>query len=507
MPEGDVIDNFDDIKMPDDINEESLESSDIPPENGSLFDKILSVLKNKYVLIGIAVAVVVIIIAVVLALGTGKPSSPSPPQGNAQASPTSQELADLDADGIADLVDACPDTEPDIEVDETGCEKTEEEPSGDVEPSEPLIDIDLTKKDSEELELEVADSKTFQISKGDNHTLSISSATADKATFEISSDPIKFTLAVGQFKEIDLDDDKKNDVNITLEDISQDKVVKFTIDKIVAVEPPAIAKCTDTDSGKYEFIPGKTRDETDLVPDTCAEGSLIEYYCEGDTIQFETIECKNGCVVNETIGDSCRKWLEIASDSDVSDASDDKKVGKNYYVRGVCEGELKGGGNGTDECRGEFQLREFFMYTKEGALKPTECHSLFKTCSYGCREGACLPEPVACGSLIWNMRQYPQFEAGFAYVSEFPNGEDVKVGEITYKGVKVSDKTNIRKYFYLQKGEEKITDMVEVGTAGEHKLFVEFSEEYAIHLISAKDLEDGWTLIVLGDSDKDCISN
>jgi hypothetical protein len=65
------------------------------------------------------------------------------------------------------------------------------------------------------------------------------SITKDSAKIRITSDPIEIELKINEEKQVDVDNDKINDISIKLERIVNDMFAKFSLKKLAKEELPS----------------------------------------------------------------------------------------------------------------------------------------------------------------------------------------------------------------------------------------------------------------------------
>ena len=78
---------------------------------------------------------------------------------------------------------------------------------------------------------------TFTVA-GSSHSAKVLDVTTDSVTIEISSTPQQLTLTIGETKEVDLTDDDKNDLSVTLKSITDGKA-DLVFKSLEVVAPPA----------------------------------------------------------------------------------------------------------------------------------------------------------------------------------------------------------------------------------------------------------------------------
>ncbi|MFH1256948.1 MAG: dockerin type I domain-containing protein, partial [Candidatus Diapherotrites archaeon] len=160
------------------------------------------------------------------------------------------------------------------------------------------------------------------------------------------------------------------------------------------------APCTETDGGRNEFVKGTLTGGsygtvgynhgpfTDYCNTNYAPKQLIEYFCANTvTVQFNLIECANGCTDGACIADTN---TSKCTDSD---------NGKNYYTKGKT--------TGTEWATTNYVEKNDYCITegeKAGLLAEYFCHELNNQvasesykCPNGCKDGACIADTnIAC---------------------------------------------------------------------------------------------------------------
>ncbi len=132
-----------------------------------------------------------------------------------------------------------------------------------------------------------------------------------------------------------------------------------------ALAPPGInATCEDTDDGKNYSVPGQTCFGVQCEQDYCIEGwrDLVEYYCEGDEIKSEIIECTPELGGEDCIDAMCTNVAPVPP-CDVCKIGTKICVDENSYEECISQGECS--------HYGETQMCD------EGSL---------------CEDGECIPE-------------------------------------------------------------------------------------------------------------------
>ena len=92
-------------------------------------------------------------------------------------------------------------------------------------------------------------SSTFSLDGKVSHTLKFKTVTSGSATIVIQSDPIEVTLNVGETKEVDVDGDGTNDLEVTLESVSSG-AAKVTLKKIAETTAETAAAEPTTPTGE-----------------------------------------------------------------------------------------------------------------------------------------------------------------------------------------------------------------------------------------------------------------
>ena len=93
------------------------------------------------------------------------------------------------------------------------------------------FDIDFSTEDSGILEVEQGDIKTFSFQGEVKHSITILTITSNSITLLITSDPITIQININEIKQIDINSDGINDLEIRLDSITNGKA-KFTIRKL-----------------------------------------------------------------------------------------------------------------------------------------------------------------------------------------------------------------------------------------------------------------------------------
>lgn len=153
--------------------------------------------------------------------------------------------------------------------------------------------------------------------------------------------------------------------------------------------------CVDSDSGKnfdtkgivsggsYGTIGYNHNPFTDYC-NTYTPNQLIEYFCLGDSVQYNSYICPNSCS-NGACVQTPAPPIATCSDSD---------NGFTLYERGAATGTTSGGelkNNISDSCialGGKTYLNEWTCDTDKSKL-----YSYYYDCPYGCNNGACLCSP------------------------------------------------------------------------------------------------------------------
>lgn len=154
--------------------------------------------------------------------------------------------------------------------------------------------------------------------------------------------------------------------------------------------------CTDSDGGKNYYVKGKTTGVAQGInvetSDFCKdESTLIEAYCDGNSMMVENSQCAYGCSEGACIPYS-------------PDTCIDSDGGIVPEVKGTTRYK---GENKTDECYENKNVREFFCSDLTGEM---QIDNDGMPCSYKCEKGACIIplviENAFCKDLI-NEVAYP----------------------------------------------------------------------------------------------------
>jgi len=86
------------------------------------------------------------------------------------------------------------------------------------------------------------------------------------------------------------------DNSITGGAIAVDKVIKETADNTVkGAAQTSLGSCKDSDSGINKEVKGIVTAGEEKFYDTCLNGLLLEYYCDGNNRANQNIRCPNKC--------------------------------------------------------------------------------------------------------------------------------------------------------------------------------------------------------------------
>ncbi len=155
-----------------------------------------------------------------------------------------------------------------------------------------------------------------------------------------------------------------------------------------------VLSCRDDDGGRSYYMKGSTYDKGGTKPfiDRCLrdypEGNLsdkrvMEHWCgDDDRLKGEPYECPYGCKEG-----ACIQETDKCSDSD---------GGKDYYVKGFTY-DVSAVNPFTDSCQEDGITLTEHWCGDDDRLKgePYEC-------PYGCKDGACMAEPICEGCCGYN---------------------------------------------------------------------------------------------------------
>lgn len=180
-------------------------------------------------------------------------------------------------------------------------------------------------------------------------------------------------------------------------------------------------QCSDSDVGKDPFVAGTVRygvRGSKTGQDTCRDNNFVtEHYCYGNGHSAIDTHCQFGC----RDGACLRQTAPVCSNGIVEDGEecDDGNVVSGDGCSGTCRKEVPpsvtctdsdggivpakkgttsiikigGGTSATDFCDSTGALREYYCSGH------SSISSVVSTCQYGCKDGACLSQPVSvCGN-------------------------------------------------------------------------------------------------------------
>src|SRR3989338_4420293 len=93
------------------------------------------------------------------------------------------------------------------------------------------FDVDFSKISEKNIEMKQGDVKTFSFNNEITHKISLLEITTESVKIIIESEPITLVLKIGETKQIDINEDNINDIEITLNSISNEKA-NFVLKKL-----------------------------------------------------------------------------------------------------------------------------------------------------------------------------------------------------------------------------------------------------------------------------------
>ncbi len=132
--------------------------------------------------------------------------------------------------------------------------------------TEQKIDVDLTNTQGTQLSGKQGSVKTIAIG-SQTHKIILSQVEEARVTFTVQSEPLNFTLTIGETKAVDLNNDTINDITITLKSIAGDTVF-YDITKITAGANAIIQE---------ETPPEKEQEPTILPEEDVPDNNIIDY--------------------------------------------------------------------------------------------------------------------------------------------------------------------------------------------------------------------------------------
>jgi hypothetical protein len=128
--------------------------------------------------------------------------------------------------------------------------------------------------------------------------------------------------------------------------------------------------CMDSDGGKVKSKKGTTSYITDSAEDECADDTTVtEYYCEGNDIESEEMECDRGDVCDD--GECVEGPACVDSDN-----------GKDKFTKGEV---TVGDDEYEDSCYSDSQVLEYFCVGDNADMEKLQCGS-----DYECKFGKCV---------------------------------------------------------------------------------------------------------------------
>ncbi len=149
--------------------------------------------------------------------------------------------------------------------------------------------------------------------------------------------------------------------------------------------------CGDSDGGKNPNVAGTVMVGSAKYSDGCwSQGGLYEYYCVGETYNYDSVTCPNGCINGACIGASTTTTISNGSTSSPvpsctdSDANKTYPDGKNIGLAGkvTC-----GADTYSDACYSSNSLYEYYYDSGIDSY-----NGYYVTCPINtfCKEGACI---------------------------------------------------------------------------------------------------------------------
>ena len=156
----------------------------------------------------------------------------------------------------------------------------------------------------------------------------------------------------------------------------------------------AAAECTDSDERNYNVLGETSLDSSDMVyEDTCELGKLKEYYCDGDEVKEEIIDCF--CASSPGLDGVC---IETSVCEDSENPSGPGWYQDEYIQRTITTTYMNGAGFEQtdiviDECVENNNLVDYSCSPEDdtGTLFGTGFGD-YISCPNGCSNGACLAE-------------------------------------------------------------------------------------------------------------------
>ncbi|MCI0504155.1 Kazal-type serine protease inhibitor family protein [Candidatus Micrarchaeota archaeon] len=140
------------------------------------------------------------------------------------------------------------------------------------------------------------------------------------------------------------------------------------------------APCTDSDGGKNASVQGTAMKGSESLQDSCAGAAAVkEYYCDSNTLRYETIQCQSGFSCR---GNACVKDICIETDS-----------GKDAAVKGTT---TYGNLSYTDNCYSASTVIEYFCSSSTSIDDDMVSCGSGKECTDGrCRAVQCAENTTA----------------------------------------------------------------------------------------------------------------
>ncbi|MBU0628268.1 MAG: hypothetical protein KKC75_03700 [Nanoarchaeota archaeon] len=85
------------------------------------------------------------------------------------------------------------------------------------------------------------------------------------------------------------------DTSVTGNAVAADKVVKDSVGNPAKEAAAQTGTCKDSDSGINTAVKGIVTAGEERFYDTCLNGLLLEYYCDGNNKANQNIRCPNKC--------------------------------------------------------------------------------------------------------------------------------------------------------------------------------------------------------------------
>lgn len=159
--------------------------------------------------------------------------------------------------------------------------------------------------------------------------------------------------------------------------------------------------CEDSEAGMDSATKGTVVFDGESHTDACDNGTLIEYYCEGNLLASESVECPDGCAYGTCTNQSCR----------------DTEYSNSIYAGGTVN-LINGSGwfSYPDNCSDDMTVLEHYCDGDELRVDAIACPS-----GYHCGGGVCYPD-VLCHDTDGGGAE-EIFEAGRVYFEDYEYGD------------------------------------------------------------------------------------